>query len=125
QAGLRISDRCACLVEHRRLLAEHAAGGAELVQQIADLRALRIGQASVAEQQQGRARREHRDAFVPPVILAVEQAFLRTSVRMSTDARGGLWIDNPLLVLSLLSLFWVLLASLHGEPWSGRHGHPG
>jgi uncharacterized membrane-anchored protein len=27
--------------------------------------------------------------------------------------RGGLWIDNPLLVLGLLSLLWVVVAYLH------------
>jgi hypothetical protein len=38
---------------------------------------------------------------------------------MTLDARGVLWLDNPLLVFGLLSLLWVLLASLHAEPW--RH----
>src|SRR5260370_39677218 len=41
---------------------------------------------------------------------------------MTVDARGVLWLDNPLLVLGLLSLLWVLIASLHCEPWSGWRG---
>jgi hypothetical protein len=39
---------------------------------------------------------------------------------MSVDARGGLWLDNPLLVLGLLSLLWVVVATLHAEPWLRR-----
>src|SRR3982074_2861373 len=41
---------------------------------------------------------------------------------MTVDARGVLWLDNPLLVLGLLSLLWVLIASFHCEPWLGWHG---
>src|SRR5713101_8313098 len=41
---------------------------------------------------------------------------------MTVDARGGLWLDNPLLVLGLLSLLWVLIASLHCDPWLRWHG---
>ena len=39
---------------------------------------------------------------------------------MTVDARGGLWLDNPLLVLGLLSLIWVVVATLHSEPWLRR-----
>src|SRR6266550_7093454 len=42
---------------------------------------------------------------------------------MTVDARGVLWLDNPLLVLGLLSLLWVLIASLHTDPWLRWHGH--
>ena len=34
---------------------------------------------------------------------------------MSIDARGRLWLDNPLLVLGLLSVLWVLIACLHSR----------
>src|SRR5438445_13759668 len=44
---------------------------------------------------------------------------------MTVDARGVLWIDNPLLVLGLLSLLWVLIASLHTDPWLRWHSHVG
>src|SRR5712692_1850453 len=61
-------------------------------------------------------------AFVLPESLAFEQVFVRTCVLMTVDARGVLWIDNPLLVLGLLSLLWVLIASLHSDPWLRWHG---
>ena len=51
--------------------------------------------------------------------VALERAFDRTYVRMTTDARGWLWIDNPLLALALLSLVWVLIAWL--DRFGGRH----
>src|ERR1700730_12115031 len=44
---------------------------------------------------------------------------------MTVDARGGLWLDNPLLVLGLLSLLWVLIASLHTDPWLRWYSHTG
>jgi hypothetical protein len=37
---------------------------------------------------------------------------------MIIDAHGRLWLDNPLLVLGILSLLWVLIACLHTEPQS-------
>ena len=36
---------------------------------------------------------------------------------MTFDARGGLWLDNPLLAFALLSALWVILAALHPAPW--------
>src|SRR5207302_10118107 len=51
--------------------------------------------------------------------------FVRTYVRMLTDVRGRLWIDDPLLVFGLLSLLWVLVAYLHTAPWSGGKRHFG
>src|ERR1043166_2696412 len=48
---------------------------------------------------------------------------------MVTDARGGLWIEGPLLAFGLLSSLWVLVAYLHtswaevGRARSGGHGH--
>jgi hypothetical protein len=39
---------------------------------------------------------------------------------MSVDAYGGVWLDNPLLVLGLVSLLWVVIAALHDEPWRRR-----
>lgn len=44
---------------------------------------------------------------------------------MNVDARGGLWLDNPLLVLGVLSLIWVLVATLHDEPWLLLRGSSG
>src|SRR5207244_5481245 len=64
-----------------------------------------------------------RYAFVLYPRLALEQVFVRTCVLMTVDARGVLWIDDPLLVLGLLSLLWVLIASLHGDPWLRWHGY--
>jgi hypothetical protein len=37
---------------------------------------------------------------------------------MNVDPHGLVWLDNPLLVLGLLSLIWVVVATLHAEPWA-------
>src|SRR5204862_6777201 len=66
-----------------------------------------------------------RYAFVAPMSLAPERVFVRTCVRMLTDMRGRLWIDDPLLIFGLLSLLWVLVAYLHTDPWSGGKRHFG
>ncbi|MGI9145464.1 MAG: hypothetical protein ACR2IK_02775, partial [Chloroflexota bacterium] len=42
---------------------------------------------------------------------------------MIIDARGGLWFDNPLLVLGLLSVLWVLIAWLHTDPCLNGYRH--
>src|SRR5436309_16094621 len=37
---------------------------------------------------------------------------------MTIDARGGLWLSDPVLVFALLSSLWVLIAYLS---WGGDH----
>src|SRR5258708_36590608 len=52
-----------------------------------------------------------RYAFVVQSRLALEQVFVRTCVLMTVDARGGLWLDNPLLCLGLPRPIWVVTPS--------------
>src|SRR5207249_1239122 len=54
--------------------------------------------------------------FVAPNSLETEHTFERTCVLMKVDARGGLWLDDPLLVFGLLTVLWVLVAWLS---WDG------
>jgi hypothetical protein len=44
---------------------------------------------------------------------------------MTVDPHGLLWLDNPLLAVGLLSLIWVVVATLHAEPWARRGNDEG
>src|SRR4051794_37487696 len=41
---------------------------------------------------------------------------------MTVDARGQLWLADPIVVFALLSALWVVLAWVHSAPPSGRRG---
>src|SRR4051812_34231067 len=58
----------------------------------------------------------HRYAFVSAARLPTNGRSGEHVFAMTTDARGGLWLSDPVLVFALLSSLWVLIAWLSWGP---------